>query len=119
MSFSTSVAFSDGVHSLNYTHRKDLSEIEVVCFDTRNIPEIPSLLSDSIFRTLNLPLRCNSYDLISVSFIVSVRNTITGRIFGTSLDPYITFPISDESILVDNISFHPLIPDQINHINFA
>ena len=119
MSFSTSVAFSDGVNSLNYTHKRNLSEIEVICFDTRDIPEMPTLISDNIFRTLNLPLRPNNYDLISISFILSVRNTVTGRIFGTSLDPYITFPRSDGNILIDNVFFHPLIPDQENTISFA
>ena len=119
MSFSTSVAFSDGVNYLNYSHKKALSEVEVICFDTRNVPEIPSLISENIFRTLNLPLRVNNYELLSISFIVSVRDIVNGRIFGTSLDPYISFPQSPDSILVENLAFHPLVPDQQNQINFA
>ena len=66
MSFSTSVCFCDGTSSMNYTHRKSLSELEVICFDTRNMPEIPSLVSENIFKTLSLPLRPNNFDLLSI-----------------------------------------------------
>ena len=119
MSFSTSVIFSDGNGSMSYTHRKELSELEVICFDTRSVPEIPSLVSDNIYRTLNLPLRPHNYELLSISFVVSVRNTISGRIFGTSLDPYLSFPRSEEAIMIDNIAFFPLISEERNTISFT
>ena len=118
MSFLASVSFSDVNSSMSYTHKRDLSDLEIICFDTRHIPEIPSLISDNIFKTLNLPLRQNSYDLLSINFVVTVRNTYSGRIFGTSLDPYITFPHSENSVLIENIPFHPLISEQNNTINF-
>ena len=119
MSFSTSLNFSDGVSSVNHTHKKNLSELEQVCFDTRNIRDIPSLISENIYRTLNLPLQQNSYELLSISFVIAIRNTYSGRIFGSSLDQYITFPASEGSILIDNITFQPLISEQNNIINFA
>ena len=119
MSFSTSVCFSDGNSSVNYTHKKILSDLEVICFDTRNISEIPPLISENVFKTLNLPLRQSSYDFLSISFVVTIRNTYSGRIFGTSLDPYITFPLSENSVLIENVPFHPLISEQNNTINFA
>ena len=119
MSFSTSVSFSDGNSSMSYSHRKNISDLEVICFDSRNIPEVPSLISENIFKTLNLPLWQNSYDLLSISFVVTVRNTYSGRIFGTSLDPYITFPHSENSVLIENVPFHPLISEQNNTINFV
>ena len=118
MSFSTSVCFCDGTSSMNYTHRKSLSELEVICFDTRNMPEIPSLVSENIFKTLSLPLRPNNFDLLSISFLLTVRNTCSGRIFGASFDPYITFPRSEDSLILDNVAFHPLISDQNTTINF-
>ena len=118
MSFSTSLSFSDGSSSMNFSHRRDLSDLEVICFDTRNVQEVPSLISENIFRTLNLPLRQNNYDILSISFVITVRNTQSGRIFGTSLDPYITFSPSEGSFLIDNVPFHPLISEQNNTINF-
>ena len=119
MSFSTSVSFSDGNSSMSYSHQKNLSDLEEICFDSRNIPEVPSLISENIFKTLNLPLRQNSYDLLSISFVVTVRKTYSGRIFGTSLDPYITLPHSENSVLIENVPFHPLISEQNNTINFG
>ena len=96
-----------------------MSEIEVVCFDTRNIPEIPTMISENLFKTLNLPLRCNNYELVTISFIVSARNLSTGKVFGTSLDPCITFPRTNESVMLDSIAFHPLVLDDQNFVNFT
>ena len=104
---------------MNYSHKKKLSDLEVICFDNRNISEIPVLISENIFKTLNLPLRQNNYDLLSISFVVSVTNIYSGRIFDTSLDPFITFPASQDSVMLDNVPFHPLISEQNNVINFV
>ena len=119
MSFTTSISFSDNINSLSYSKKKPLSEIEVVCFDTRNIPEIPTMISENLFKTLNLPLRCNNYELVAISFIVSARNLSTGKVFGTSLDPCITFPRTNESVMLDSTAFHPLVLDDQNFVNFT
>lgn len=66
---------------------------------------MPLLVSENIFRALSLPLRGNNYELHSVSLIASVTNTVSGGIFGTSLDPYMSFPHSPNSILAESLAF--------------
>ena len=119
MSFTTSISFSDNINSLSYSKKKPLSEIEVVCFDTRNIPEIPTMISENLFKTLNLTLRCNNYELVAISFIVSAKNLSTGKVFGISLNPCINIPRTNESVMLDSIAFHPLVLDDQNFVNFT
>ena len=77
------------------------------------------MLSESLFQTLNLPLRCNNYELVAISFIVSARYSSTGQVFGTSLDPCIAFPRMDESVMLDSIAFNPLMQDEQNFVSFC
>ena len=57
--------------------------------------------------------------LVAISSIVSARNLSTGKVFGTSLDPCITFPRTNESVMLDSIAFHPLVLDDQNFVNFT
>ena len=119
MSLITSISFSDEINSLKYSSKKTLTEIEAICLDNRTIPEMPSLLSENIFQTINLPLRCHNYELVAISFVVSARNLVTGQVFATSLDPCIALPRANDSIMLDNIAFHPVNPDSHNNLNFT
>ena len=118
MALDVSLSFSDGVNSNKFSHRRPLSDVEVVCLDTRDLPDVPPMLSGSIYKILNLPLRRYVYELLTVSFVVSVQNTVTGEVYGTSFDPHITFPPSQGSVLLDNFLFHPINPDGQNMVSF-
>ena len=118
MTCSTSLNFSDGINLQKFHYKRHLNEIDVVCVDTRNLSEMPSNLSESILKVLDLPLCCNNYELATISFIVSAMNRETGNLYGAFIDPYITFPWSAESILVDNYLFHPVTTENSNLINF-
>ena len=119
MALDVSLSFSDGINSHKYSHRRSLSDVEVICLDAKDLPDIPPMLTGSIYKVLNLPLRRYVYDLLTISFVVSVQNTATGEIYGTSFDPYITFPPSQGSVLLDDFLFHPINPDGQNMMSFV
>ena len=108
MAFTTSLSVFDGVMKQKSSYQRNLSEIEILTLDSKHVNGLAAQLSENNYKTINLPLRSNNFEITSISYVVYLRNSITGNIFAHSLDQQIQLPRSPNPIMVENMLLHPL-----------
>ena len=108
MTFTTSLSVFDGISTQKFSFNRILSEIEILTLDLKHVNNLPTYLSENNYKTVNLPLRSNNFDIASISYVIYLRNTVTGNIYAHSLDHNLNLPRSPEPVLIENMLLHPV-----------
>ena len=108
MSFTTSLCLYDGAMTQKVSFNSQLSEMEILCLDTKNLRELTTMIGQNALKVLNFPFNSNNFELSSMSCIIYLRNTNTGDIYGTCHDPHQSLPNIAGSIMVNNMILHPV-----------
>ena len=108
MPFTTSLSIFDGVMTQKISFNSQLSEIELICLDTKNLRELAAMMGENALKIMNFPFNANNFELSSVSCIIYLRSTTTGDMDGACYDPHLSLPNPSDSLVVNNMVLHPM-----------